>query len=58
MQQAAVRSTVTPFIVRVWNDRAQAEIRGEIEHLVTGERRRFVGAASLGEIIETLHREK
>ncbi len=57
MQQGAVRSTVTPFIVRVWNDDAKSEMHGEIEHLVTGERRRFAGASSLVEIIEAWRRE-
>lgn len=48
------RTPATSFIVRVWNDdEGTAQVRGEIEHLGTGEKRFFLDYASLTRLLET-----
>ncbi len=45
-RDTTVRSPATAFIVRVWNE-GDVQVRGEIEHLETGERRLFLDYGSL-----------
>ncbi len=47
-------STRESFLVRIWLENASepAQIRGEVEHVRTGHRRRFCGSQELVEILE------
>ena len=48
-----IRAPATSFIVRIWNDKGQARgMRGEVEHLRTGEKRLFVDYWTLLDILE------
>jgi hypothetical protein len=58
MQQAAVRTPIVSFIIRVREAEADSGMCGEVEHLGTGERRVFRDAASLTQLIEEWRREK
>ncbi len=53
-----VRAPTTSFIVRVWQDDGSgSELRGEVEHIGTGEKRLFLDAASLLSLIEAWRRD-
>jgi hypothetical protein len=53
------RAPATSFIVRLWNDVESApEMRGEIEHIATGERRFFLDYASLLSLIDSWRRDR
>ena len=53
MQNGKIRTPATSFIVRVWaNEGDGPRMRGEIEHLGTGERRYFDSYWSLLDQIE------
>jgi hypothetical protein len=52
------RAPATSFIVRVWSDdEGSSEIRGEVEHVGTGEKRLFLDYASLTSLIEAWRRD-
>ena len=52
------RAPAMSFIVRVWNDGEGApQMRGEIEHVGTGEKRFFLDYWSLLNLIETWRRD-
>lgn len=54
MQQRKVRTPATTFIVRVWtDDDDDSTMRGEIEHIGSGERKFFDSYGTLFEQIET-----
>ena len=58
-QKRMIRAPATSFIVRVWNDGESApQLRGEIEHVGTGEKRFFLDYSSLQQLIESWRREK
>ncbi len=53
-QETLVRAPATSFIVRVWSGTGdKSEVRGEIEHLGTGEKRFFPDYRALLRLIET-----
>lgn len=53
-----VRAPATSFIVRVWNEEgSEGQLRGEIEHVGTGEKRFFPNYAALLTLIESWRRE-
>lgn len=52
-EEPAVRAPAMSFIVRIWeNDGRDGEMRGEIEHVATGEKRFFPDYWSLLNLIE------
>jgi len=54
MHQKTVRTPATSFIVRVWADEGGGpQMRGEIEHIRTGEKRYFDSYWALLDQIET-----
>jgi hypothetical protein len=53
MKDRAVRTPAMSFIVRVWTDHDDRQMRGEIEHLGTGEKRFFPNHLSLLNLLET-----
>lgn len=58
MQNNMTRAPATAFIVRVWNDeQSAADVRGEIEHVGTGEKRLFLDYGSLLELMEGWRRD-
>jgi hypothetical protein len=58
MKDRAVRAPATSFILRVWSDHDnEPQMRGEIEHLGTGEKRFFPNYVSLLNLLETWRRE-
>lgn len=57
MQQGTVRESSVSFIIRMWDRGSGSEMRGEVEHLGTGERRLFVDASSLLRVIEEWRRD-
>jgi hypothetical protein len=48
-----VRSPATAFVIRIWTE-GDEKIRGEIEHLESGERRLFVDYSSLLSFIDSM----
>jgi hypothetical protein len=53
-QDRSVRAPAMSFIVRVWNDgESEPQMRGEIEHVGTGEKRFFLDYWSLLRLIDT-----
>jgi hypothetical protein len=57
-QDRVVRYPTTSFIVRVWNDDGSVpQMRGEIEHLGTGEKRFFLDPWALLSLIESWHQD-
>lgn len=49
-----IRAPATSFIVRVWNeDEGTLQVRGEIEHVGTGEKRFFPDYSALTSLIES-----
>ena len=58
MKDRAVRAPATSFIVRVWTDQGnEPQMRGEIEHLGTGEKRFFPNHVSLLNLLDTWRQE-
>jgi hypothetical protein len=52
------RAPATSFIVRVWSDDEESsQVRGEIEHVGTGEKHLFLDYASLTTLIEAWRRD-
>ena len=52
------RAPALSFIVRVYTgEEGQREIRGEIEHIATGEKRLFLDQGSLVSLIDVWRRE-
>lgn len=57
-QNAQVRAPAMSFIVRVWtDDESGPQVRGEIEHVGTGEKRFFLNYWSLLTMIEAWRRD-
>jgi hypothetical protein len=57
-QNTRVRAPVISFIVRVWpDDEHEPQMRGEVEHVGTGERRLFVNEWSLVSLIDSWRRD-
>jgi hypothetical protein len=57
-QKRMTRSPATSFIVRVWSDdEGAAQVRGEIEHVGTGEKRFFLDYSSLTNLIEAWRKD-
>jgi hypothetical protein len=53
-QDRAVRAPAMSFIVRVWSeDGSVPQMRGEVEHVATGEKRLFLDYWSMLNVIET-----
>ncbi len=53
-----VRAPALSFIVRVWtDDENDPELRGEVEHIGTGEKRLFLDIWSLLNLIERWRRD-
>lgn len=52
MQQVGIRAATMSFIIRVREAGPGVDMRGEVEHLRTGERRIFRDAASLIHLLE------
>lgn len=53
-QGNSVRAPATSFIIRVWtDDGSEPQMRGEIEHVGTGEKRFFLNYWSMLKLIET-----
>ena len=54
MVEKAIRSPSMSFILRLWpNDGSEAGMRGEVEHLRTGEKRFFQDHYGLLRLLET-----
>ena len=54
MIERSVRTPAMSFILRVWpNDGTSEEMRGEVEHLRTGEKRYFQDHHGLLRLLET-----
>lgn len=58
MQQLETRAAAVSFIIRMRDMGSSADMRGEVEHLGTGERRIFRDATSLIQLLEDWRREK
>jgi len=57
-QKTRVRAPAISFIVRVWpDDEDESQMRGEVEHVGTGERRLFVNEWSLVTLIDSWRRD-
>jgi len=57
-KSSAVRSPAMSFIVRVWRDGDDApSMRGEIEHVGTGEKRAFLDYWSLLKLLDSWHQD-
>ena len=53
-----VRAPATSFIVRVWpGDADDLQLRGEVEHIASGQKRSFGDAFALAWLIESWQRE-
>lgn len=58
IDEKAVRAPAMSFIVRVWRDgESGPAMRGEIEHVGTGEKRFFLDYWSLLSLLETWHQD-
>jgi len=51
------RAPAVSFIVRVWDDGSGPEVRGEIEHIGTGEKRFFMDYTAMQKLIDGWRRE-
>lgn len=57
-EDKAVRAPATSFIVRLWtDDDGVPQMRGEIEHIKTGERRFFLNYWSMLNMLESWRRD-
>lgn len=56
-ENSMVRSPATSFIVRLWKDTDDAQLRGEVEHIGSGEKRFFADAWTLLSLIEAWQRD-
>jgi hypothetical protein len=57
-QESLVRAPATSFIVRVWSSAGgESDVRGEIEHLATGEKRFFPDYRALLRLIESWRKD-
>jgi len=58
MERDKVRAPAMSFIVRVWtDDGSEPQMRGEIEHVTTGEKRFFLNYWSMLKLIEMWRRD-
>lgn len=56
-QDTKVRAPAMSFIVRIWQDEDDQQLRGEVEHIGTGEKRLFLDSWSLLSLIEGWRRD-
>lgn len=58
-KERPVRRPSVSFILRLWpHEGASHEMRGEVEHIATGEKRAFIDHRSLLSLLETWQRER